>query len=144
MSTQPSQEILATIRGKGGHERQHGPHDSQLVPEFKHGRRQKRRTYVQGCRQIAGLEDRRLAAGKKKGDFVVPANLLLDTKPPVEADQVGTTTKQYVLAVINHLAGPGEFVGRRAAAEIGSSFEQLDAVSRVGQRAACGNSRQTA
>ena len=101
-------------------------------------RRMKRR------RQRTRLQRRRLAAGQNEVDLVVPANLLLDAEPAIEVDEVGAAAEQHVLAVVDHLAGAGQFVRRCAAAEIGTALEELDVIARFGQSASGGETGKTA
>ncbi len=79
-----------------------------------------------------------VAIRRNKSQAVVPTDLVLDTEPPIEIDQVGATTKQDVLTVVEHLASRGMFIRRCSPAKIGTPLEERDLVTGIGKRATCG------
>ena len=135
MTLEPRFEILAVITRQPGHERQHRARDGHLVLQIKNGGIEERRRGVKRGGQRAGPQRRGLAAGKDEGDLVVPANLLLNAETAIEVNEIGAATEKNVLAVVDHLAGAGKLVRRRAATEVGAALEELDVITSVSQRA---------
>src|SRR4051794_33736204 len=92
----------------------------------------------------AGFEDGCASAGLNVCETVVPTDLAFDSEAAVEIAEIGAAAEENVLAVVDDLAGAGMFIGGGASAEIGTLFEQRDAESGVGERAASGESGESA
>jgi hypothetical protein len=61
-------------------------------------------------------------------------NLLLDSNPPVEADQIGAAAEEHVLAVVDDFIDAGMTVGAGPTAEVAAPLDELDAKTGLGQR----------
>ena len=79
-----------------------------------------------------------------KIQLLKPADLILDTEPPIEVDEIGAAAEKHVLAVVDGLIGAGMFVRRCAATEIRTPLEQRDLHAGVGQCATCREAGETA
>src|SRR5271163_3221979 len=93
----------------------------------------------------AGRSNFRCASSRfEKRQFVIPANLVLDSGAPVKIEQVRAATEQHMLAVVDNLSGARVLIGRCAPTEIGAAFKERDAKSGIGQSASGSKTRESA
>ncbi len=94
--------------------------------------------------QRGGVHHAGAAAGLDESHLVIPADFVFHANATVELDQVCADAEEYVLAIIDHFAGPGMFVGRGASTEIRTALEEGDAEAGVGERAGGGKAGEAA
>src|SRR5262249_38632605 len=103
---------------------------------------------MQRRRQPSALEYGNPAARFEEIELAIETNPLADSKPLVEVEQVHATAQNHMLAIVDDfgdfaIAAAGR-IGRRASAQEGTRFEQLDFVSGVTQSGRRGESGESA
>src|SRR5580704_14450670 len=124
-------------------DRQHGAGDRKFVFQCKRSESRKRTGHVEWCGQEAGLHLAAASLRVQKQEAIEEFDFVRGADAPVEIVEVGAAAESYVLAVIDVLT-VGQHVGRGAAAEKGTLFEQPDPVTRFSQRDAGCQARQAA
>src|SRR6185437_6442780 len=90
----------------------------EFVGDGKCRRSEERQRGVERSRQRARLEDRRLSARREKSEAVVPAYMALHVKTPIHIEQGRAAADEYVLAVVDDLAGARVLIRRGPSAQI--------------------------
>lgn len=99
---------------------------------------------MEGSRKKRWSDPAGASAGFDEGQFIEPLNFVIYSKLLIEMDEIGAAAEQDVLAVVHHLAGAGMLIGRGASANVGASLKDCDLKTRIGKRAAGGQSGKTA
>ena len=95
------------------------------------------------CGQEAGLHLAAASLRVEKQQAIEEFDFVRGADTPVKIVEVGAAAESYVLAIVDVLA-VGQHVGRGAAAEKGTLFEQPDTATRFSQRDAGCQARQAA
>src|SRR5262249_13623212 len=98
----------------------------------------------QGRRENRRPQRAQASARLNEGQLIKPPNPFAHAEALIELEQVGATAEQNVLAVIDHFAGSGMLVGRRAAADVGTALEERDLSTSLSQGAAGSQTGQAA
>ncbi len=144
MALQPVDTRLIPIRWNGWSQRHHGAADAQLVGETQTVSPKKCQPGMQRSRQGRRRNHRCASSRLEECQSLIPANLVLYSRAPVEIDQVRAAAQQHMLAVVDHLSGSGMLIRRCAPAKIRPAFEERHAKSRFRQGAARGQASQSA
>ena len=97
---------------------------------------------MQRRRQSGSTNDRRASTGFEERESVVPSNLVSDSGTRVKIEQIGTATKQDMLAIVDYFACARMLIGRGATAEKRPALEERDSKTGIGKCAACSESGQ--
>ncbi len=99
---------------------------------------------MERCGPAGGANLGGLTTGEHEGEVVVPANFVLHAEASVEVDEIGATTEQDVLAVVDDFASSRMLIRRCPSAEIRATLEQGDAIANFGERAGSGETGEAA
>src|SRR6266446_356242 len=122
---------------------EHGARDGKLVEQVQRCKSREGTGQMKWRRQKSGLHLTFAALRIEKEEAVEEFDFAGSADAAVEIFEIGAATERYVLAVV-HVLAVGQHVGRCAATEEGTLFEQTYAPTRFSQRDAGCQSRQPA